>query len=55
MNEDKMTPEQALGLLKQVCEVFRGTLQEHQKLQEALATINDCIVKVNSIYYPTSS
>lgn len=34
-----MTKEQALSLLKQVCEQYKGTLQEHQLLQEALVII----------------
>jgi len=34
-----MTPEQALGLLKQVCSVYKGTLEEHKALQQALETL----------------
>ena len=36
-----MTKEQALSLLKQVCEQYKGTLQEHQLLQEALKIVSD--------------
>ena len=34
-----MKLEEALNLLKQVCAGFRGNLQEHQTLQEALQII----------------
>ena len=34
-----MKLEEALNLLKQVCAGFRGTLQEHQTLQEALQVV----------------
>jgi len=34
-----MTKQEAIQLLKQVCAVFRGTLQDHQQLQEALKVI----------------
>ena len=34
-----MKLEEALNLLRQVCSGFRGTLQEHQSLQEALQVV----------------
>ena len=34
-----MRLEEAISLLKQVCAGFRGTLQEHQSLQEALQVV----------------
>lgn len=34
-----MTRQQALDLIKQVAAQFRGTLQEHQLLQEAIKTL----------------
>lgn len=42
MNEPKkeMTKDEAINLLKQVCEQFRGTLAEHVALQQALATVS---------------
>jgi len=37
--------EEAINLLTQVCVNYRGTLQEHQALQEALKVINslECV------------
>ena len=34
-----MTPEQAHQLLTQLASVYKGTLQEHVNLQEALKTL----------------
>ena len=34
-----MTIEQALGLLRQVAEQYRGTFEEHAALQEALKVL----------------
>ena len=34
-----MQVEEGLNLLKQVCAGFRGNLQEHQTLQEALKVV----------------
>lgn len=31
--------EQAVQIIKQVCEQYKGTLQEHQIIQEALKTL----------------
>lgn len=36
-----MTNDQALKLLTQVCAVYRGTLEEHQALQEALKAVRE--------------
>lgn len=36
-----MKLDEALNLLRQVCAGYRGTLQEHQALQEALKTVSD--------------
>lgn len=40
-----MTKQQAIDLITQVCVNYRGTLQEHQALQEALKVINslECV------------
>ena len=34
-----MDRQDALKLIEQVCASFRGTLQEHQTIQEALQTL----------------
>jgi hypothetical protein len=34
-----MNKEQAISLLEQVCAIYKGTLQEHQQLQQALQVI----------------
>lgn len=34
-----MKTEEAINLLRQVCAIYKGTLQEHQMLQEALEVI----------------
>jgi hypothetical protein len=34
-----MTKEEAIQLLRQVCAIYRGTLEEHSKLQQALQVI----------------
>jgi len=36
-----MKLDEALSLLAQVCAEYRGTLREHQALQEALKTVSD--------------
>ena len=36
-----MSLKEALDLLKQVCAGFKGTLQEHQLLQQALQVVAD--------------
>ena len=36
-----MKIDEALNLLVQICEGYRGNLQEHQTLQEALKTVGD--------------
>jgi phosphoribosyl 1,2-cyclic phosphodiesterase len=36
-----MTKEQAINLLSQVCSIYRGTLEEHKALQEALEVIKN--------------
>lgn len=34
-----MNKEAALQILRQVCAIYKGTLEEHQKLQEALQVL----------------
>ncbi len=34
-----MIKENAIGLIKQVVEAYRGSLQEHQSLQQAMQVI----------------
>lgn len=36
-----MTKTEALQLVKQAVSVYRGTLQEHQVLQEAIKTLEE--------------
>lgn len=36
-----MTKDQAINLLSQVCAIYKGTLEEHQKLQEALKIVRE--------------
>ena len=36
-----MKLEEALSLLSQVCAAYKGTLQEHQTLQQALKVVNE--------------
>lgn len=36
-----MTKPEAINVLTQVCNQYKGTLQEHQILQEALKVIDD--------------
>lgn len=38
-----MTKTQAVDLITQVCVIYKGTLQEHTALQEALKVINTLI------------
>lgn len=41
-----MKLEEALNLIKSVCANFRGTLQDHQALQQAIQVIeNKCMEK----------
>ncbi len=40
-----MTKEEAMQLLRQVCAIYRGTLSEHNSLQEALNVISELIIK----------
>ena len=35
-----MTKDQAIKLLSQVCAAFKGTLEDHQMLQEALGAVS---------------
>jgi len=39
-----MNTEQALNLLKTVCSIYKGTLEEHQSLQTALQVIRANLV-----------
>jgi len=34
-----MTKEQAIQLLEQVCAIYKGTLREHEQLQQALEIV----------------
>lgn len=43
-----MTKQEALSLIKQVASVYRGTLQEHQMLQEAIKTLENESISVES-------
>lgn len=43
MNPNEMNPTQALELLAQAAIQFRGTLQEHQSLQEAVRVLNEVV------------
>ena len=43
MNPNELTPPQALELLAQAAIQFRGTLQEHQSLQDAVRVLNDVV------------
>jgi len=38
-----MTKAQAIDLITQVCVMYKGTLQEHHTLQEALKIINTLV------------
>lgn len=38
-----MNRQQAIDLVTQVCVIYKGTLQEHQALQEALKVINTLV------------
>jgi len=40
-----MTIENALALIRQVCSVYRGTLQDHTLLQQALSCIEENLKK----------
>jgi len=39
-----MTKDEALNLIQQVFSQYKGTLQEHQLLQEAIKTINNLLI-----------
>lgn len=41
-----MDKKEALNLLRQVAQMYKGTLQEHQLLQEALQLLTEEPVKV---------
>lgn len=38
-----MNPQEALNLLNQVATIYKGTLQEHQSLQEAVKVLKEAI------------
>ena len=42
-----MKVDEAINLLKQVCANYRGTLQEHQLLQQALKVVEEGEKKVD--------
>ena len=35
-----MDKKQAIEIISQICSIYKGTLQEHQTIQEALQFIN---------------
>ena len=39
MNQEKMTAEQAMNLLVNVCASYKGNLAEHELLQQALKLV----------------
>ena len=39
MNQEKMTAEQAMNLLVNVCASYKGNLAEHELLQQALRLV----------------
>lgn len=38
-----MTIEQAMAIVAQVCADFKGTLRDHQNIQQALQTVQDAL------------
>lgn len=42
-NNKQMTPKEALQLLAQVAAMYKGNLQEHTALQEALKVLNETL------------
>jgi hypothetical protein len=44
-----MDKNKAIEIISQVCAMFKGTLQEHQAIQEALQFINTLEVKEEKI------
>jgi len=43
-----MTIQEALTIISQLAENYRGLLKEHQSIQEALKVINDKIKEVSN-------
>lgn len=41
--QQEMTTEQALGLVTSVCAQYRGTLQEHQAIQQAITVLREAV------------
>ena len=39
-----MEKQQAINIITQVCNIYKGTLDEHKALQEALQVINGLVV-----------
>jgi hypothetical protein len=48
MSNGQMTIEQALQVLRQVCENANATWKDHQTLQVALATISSALATASS-------
>lgn len=42
---EKMTPQEAVQVMESVYTQFRGTIQEHQVIQEALKTLKELAEK----------
>jgi hypothetical protein len=38
--KEEMTKEQAVNIMAQVCNTFRGTLQEHMTIKQAFNILN---------------
>ena len=38
-----MTLDEAMAIITKVCALYRGTLQEHKRIQEALAVVERCL------------
>lgn len=43
MEQADISPQQALDLLAQAASAFRGTLAEHQTLQNAVVVLNELV------------
>lgn len=44
-----MTVEQAMAIVAQVCAEFRGTLRDHQNIQQALQVIEQALAKSGDV------
>lgn len=43
MNEKQMTVQEAMTVIAQACAEFKGTLRDHQVIQQALQKVQDTI------------